>query len=88
MDFNIFEKEEFKCLTERQKNLIKEMVSMSEGMKPIEAAGMIMRFLPVIESEGALTDEQKNAMMRCVIENMSVKERENMASLFRMAGII
>ena len=88
MDYKIFEKEEFNCLTQRQKEILTQMVSMSKGQTAGEAAGMIMRLLPALEKEGPLTAQQKRAMALCIVESMSEEEKMRAAKIFRFAGII
>ena len=88
MDYSIFEKEEFNCLTKKQKEILKDVLEMSKNAPPGEAVSIIMRVLPVMEGEGALSPQQKSAIMLAIIETMTPEEKERATYLFRMAGII
>ncbi len=88
MDFDIFNKEEFNCLTPKQKSIMKDIMEMSKNVSSGEAASIILRMIPVLESEGKLSSQQKRAVMMCIIENMNSQEKERATYLFKMAGII
>lgn len=87
-DYKIFEREEFDCLTKRQKELLMEMSSAIKNGTPSESATMIMRVIPLLEKEGSLTSEQKRAMALCILSNMSEEERNRCLAVFRFAGMI
>ena len=87
-DYKLFEKEEFNCLTKRQKELLIQMNEMMKGKTSAEAAGHIMKIIPLLEKEGTLTAEQKRAMAVCILSNMSEEERNRVLTVFRFAGVI
>jgi len=87
-EYKIFEREEFNCLSKRQKELLVQMNEMFKGKTSAEAAGFIMKIIPLLEKEGALTNEQKRAMAMCILSDMSETERSRLLTVFRFAGII
>ncbi len=87
-DYKIFEKEEFSCLTQKQKEILMALPQNLKGKTSVEAAGIIMRTISLLEAEGKLTAQQKRAMALCVTENMSDEEKKRAASVLRFMGIV
>lgn len=86
-DYKIFEKEEFGCLTQKQKEILMTLPQNLKGKSSVEAAGIIMRTISLLEAEGKLTPQQKRAMALCVTENMSDEERKRAAAVLRLMGM-
>ena len=86
-DYKIFEKEEFGCLTKKQKEILMTLPQNLKGKTSVEAAGIIMRTISLLEEEGKLTPQQKRAMAICVMENMSDEEKKRAVAVFRLMGI-
>ena len=57
-DYKIFEKEEFSCLTQKQKEILMALPQNLKGKTSVEAAGIIMRTISLLEAEGKLTAQQ------------------------------
>jgi len=87
-EYKLFEKEEFNCLTNRQKELLMQLSKVLQGKTAAEAAGFVMKAMPLLEKEGSLTNEQKKAMAVCILSNMSEDERSRLLTIFRFAGVI
>ena len=86
-DYKIFEKEEFGCLTQKQKEILMTLPQNLKGKSSVEAAGIIMRTISLLGAEGKLTPQQKRAMALCVTENMSDEERKRAAAVLRLMGM-
>lgn len=86
-DFNIFEKEEFNCLTQKQKEILKALPNALKGKSSVESAGILMRTISLLEAEGKLTPNQKKAMALCVMQSMSDEEKKRAAAAFRLMGM-
>ena len=86
-DYKIFEKEEFSCLTQKQKEILMALPQNLKGKSSVEAAGIIMKTISLIEAEGKLTPQQIRAMALCATEIMSDEERKRAAAVLRLMGM-
>lgn len=87
MDYKVFEKEEFNCLSQKQKSVLLEVLNMSKEQNAAETASLIMKVIPMLESEGELSNEQKKAIVMCIVQNMSDEERKRAEAIFHFMGM-
>ena len=79
----LFKKDAFSSLTEKQKELI---ITLFEDSKKADASGIIMlvvRYIPLIELERKLSEEEKSEIIKCILDNLDCdcrKRAENIIS--------
>ena len=78
-------KNEFSALSSSQKEILAEALSQCEGRDQSGIILIFAKYIPLLENEGALTSEQKRAIISCVTDSMDKNERETAEKILQAA---
>ena len=73
----ILNRNEFSCLTEKQKTLLLKFCSEIKGKNQTETAMLFIKYIPLLENERHLSSEEKAAIIEAVLSSMNTEERKN-----------
>lgn len=80
----ILNRNEFSCLTEKQKTLLFKFCSEIKGKNQTETAMLFIKYIPLLEKERHLSAEEKTAITEAVLSAMNTEERKNAENIINV----
>ena len=69
-------KNEFSALSANQKEILAEALRQCDGKDQSAVILIFAKYIPLLEKEGAITPQEKRAIINCVTESLDKNERE------------
>ena len=75
---------EFSCLSEKQKSILLKFCSEIKGKNPTETVMLFIKYIHLLENEKKLSPVEKTALTEAVLSSMNIEERKNAENIINL----